>query len=100
MFATCLYLLFLGNLLDLSPYDERQEKTKLLVEQQQEECEKILHEEEQERIVQIECDKQREKRQNVLQELVITEKDYLFDLHLCMNCFLNSSSTVEVCDNS
>ena len=85
---------FLGNLFSVSPREEKLEKARLLAEQRA--TDKRLRKEEEEKNAAEERAKRREKRQKVLQELVDTEKDYLFDLQLCLSTFFDSDSAIKV----
>lgn len=77
-----------GNLFGISPYEEHLEKSKLLAERKAaEEQDHIL---ENEKRAEELCIKRREKREKVLQELIDTEKDFHFDLQLCLNTFFES----------
>lgn len=83
-----------GNLFSVSPREERLEKARLLAEQQSVDQQQRLLEERRQ-VAELRT-KRREKREKVLQELVDTEKDYLFDLQLCLATFFDSSSRVKV----
>ncbi|XP_070200464.1 dynamin-binding protein-like [Littorina saxatilis] len=82
-----------GNLFHVSPREEKLEKAKLLAEQRA--TDEQLRREEEEKSAAQERTKRREKRKRVLQELVETEKDFLFDLHLCLTTFFDCDSAVK-----
>ncbi|XP_076450774.1 dynamin-binding protein-like isoform X2 [Babylonia areolata] len=83
-----------GNLFSVSPREEKLEKARLLAEQRA--ADECLRREEEQKNAAEERSKRREKRQKVLQELVETEKDYLFDLQLCLTTFFDSDSAIRV----
>ena len=85
---------FPGNLFSISPREEKLEKAKLLAEQRA--TDERTRREVEERNAAEQRSKRREKRQKVLQELLGTEKDFLFDLQLCLTTFLGSDSAVKV----
>ncbi|GFR63555.1 dynamin-binding protein-like [Elysia marginata] len=74
------------NLFSLDPHEARLEKARLLAAQHAAEEEKRKEEE---RLAELERKrKRREHRANVLDEILDTEKDYLFSMHLCLETFL------------
>ena len=85
---------FLGNLFSVSPREEKLEKAKLLEEQRA--TDERARREEEERNAAEQRAKHREKRRKVLQEILETEKDFLFDLQLCLTTFLDSDSAIKV----
>lgn len=85
---------FLGNLFSVSPREEKLEKAKLLEEQRA--TDERARREEEERNAAEQRAKNREKRQKVLAEILETEKDFLFDLQLCLTTFLDSDSVIKV----
>ena len=59
--------------------------------QKKAEEEKRQREEEKKQLAEMKA-KRREKRKKVIQELINTEKDFLHDLHLCLETFLGQSA--------
>ena len=88
------FLGFLGNLFSVSPREKKLEKAKLLEEQRA--TDERARQEEEERNAAEQRAKNREKRQKVLAEILETEKDFLFDLQLCLTTFLDSNSVIKV----
>ncbi|GFO19681.1 dynamin-binding protein-like [Plakobranchus ocellatus] len=74
------------NLFSLDPHEGRLEKARLLAAQHAAEEEKRKEEERQAELARKR--KRKEQRANVLDEIVDTEKDYLFSMQLCMETFM------------
>lgn len=85
------HLHFPENLICLSGNEERNERSRLLAAQRAEEEKKRKEEEIQHEVEQ--RVKRREQRNKVISEIIETEKNYLFSLHLCLETFLDA----EVC---
>ncbi|CAL1529614.1 unnamed protein product, partial [Lymnaea stagnalis] len=74
------------NLFLLVPHEARLEKARLLTAQRAEAEEQRL-EEERKRAIEV-TERKREQRGKVIEEMLETEKDYLFSLQLCLETFL------------
>lgn len=75
-----------GNILSLSGGQERNERSRLILAQRAEEEKKKREE-----AIQLEVEqrvRRREKRNKVINEILDTEKGYLFSLHLCLETFI------------
>ncbi|XP_067655097.1 dynamin-binding protein-like [Haliotis asinina] len=78
------------NLHQLCPAELRQYQAEQEAQRRREEAKRKMEEDKKRQEEQKQ--KRREKRENVIAELLATEKDYLRDLHLCIDTFLGPSA--------
>ncbi|XP_071100448.1 dynamin-binding protein-like isoform X2 [Haliotis cracherodii] len=78
------------NLHQLCPAELRQYQAEQEAQRRREEAKRKMEEDKKKQEEQKQ--KRREKRENVIAELLATEKDYLRDLHLCIDTFLGPAA--------